>query len=262
QWLLGHPLAHIHVGCRPVFLLFLLQFFFNNFLFFDEIAQLKEELQVWEEAHAEDFSGVIGQLDDITGPVYRDVGEKDWYASYVSSLTEWDIVSGFKDSDGKFTGQYKPGNNVTIAEVLKMSMRAAGVDETNCVTSPENVAATSHWAGKFVSCAEEMDVRLFRDPYLELNKHAKRAEMLTVIHDAFGDEVLPMYATFNDTSGHTYEADIAYATVFGIVSGDTNSNGVEVGTFRPDDYINRAETAKIIFHRMKEEVRKEVALSE
>ena len=143
-----------------------------------------------------------------------------------------------------------------------MSMRAAGVDETNCVTSPENVAATSHWAGKFVSCAEEMDVRLFRDPYLELNKHAKRAEMLTVIHDAFGDEVLPMYATFSDTSGHTYEADIAYATVFGIVSGDTNSNGVEVGTFRPDDYINRAETAKIIFHRMKEEVRKEVALSE
>jgi len=38
------------------------------------------------------------------------------------------------------------------------------------------------------------------------------------------------------------------------VSGDTNSDGTEKGTFRPDDAINRAETAKIIYERLKLEV--------
>jgi hypothetical protein len=223
--------------------------------FFDEIVALQEELQVWEDSNAADFSDVIEQLEDITGPVFRDVADADWFNPYVASLSEWGIVSGFKDDRGRPTGEYRPGNEVTIAEVLKMAMEAAQVDESQCLNTPLHPQALNHWATNYVACAESLGVRML-DPRLpaDLNRSAKRAEVLTIMHDTFSDEVLPLYSSFSDTQGHRFEADIAYANLYGTVSGDTNSDGVEVGTFRPDDAINRAETAKIIYGRLKLDV--------
>ena len=80
-----------------------------------------------------------------------------------------------------------------------------------------------------------------------------------MIHDSFKDELAPVYSSFNDTQGHPFEADIASAQIFGIVSGDKSSAGVELGTFRPNDPINRAEAAKIVYQRMKEEAKRELS---
>ncbi|MBU0459032.1 S-layer homology domain-containing protein [Patescibacteria group bacterium] len=229
--------------------------------FFDEIAQLKQELQLWEEVHAADFTDVIEQLDDITGTVFTDVTEEDWFTSYVSSLMDWGVVSGYKDSAGRPTGKFKPGNYVTTAEALKMAMKAADIDETQCDTVAMHASASEHWAASYIACAEEKGVRMFKIPdETSLDRPARRAEVITIILDSFGDDVMPVYSTFNDTRGHIFESDIAHAQLYGIVGGDTNKDGVELGTFRPDDPINRAETAKIVYQRMKEEARKELAL--
>ncbi|MDP7477333.1 MAG: S-layer homology domain-containing protein [Candidatus Peribacteraceae bacterium] len=223
--------------------------------FFDEIVALQEELQVWETSNAADFSEVIEQLDDLTAPIFRDVADADWFNPFVAFLAEWGIVSGYKDSSGQPTGEYRLGNQVTIAEILKMAMEAAQVDEQNCTNTPLHPQAGNHWATSYVACAEQMNVRLL-NPRLpaDLNRPAKRGEVLTVIHDTFSDDVLPLYSSFTDSQGHQYESDIAYANLYGIVSGDTTSEGIEVGTFRPDDAINRAEVAKIIFEKLKLEV--------
>ncbi len=223
--------------------------------FFDEIVTLQEELQVWEATNAADFTDVIEQLEDITGPVFRDVADADWFNPYVASLSEWGIVSGYKDESGRPTGEYRPGNQVTVAEVLKMSMEAAQINEVDCTNVPLHPQAAGHWSKSYVACAENLGVRLL-DPRLpaDLNRPAARAEVLTIIHDTFGDEVLPLYSSFVDTQGHRFEADIAYANLYGIVSGDTSAAGVEIGTFRPDDEINRAETAKIIYEKLKLQV--------
>ena len=233
----------------------LLTFGGTSSAFFDEIKALQEELQVWETANAADFSDVIAQLEDITGPVFRDVDDQDWFNPFVASLAEWGIVSGFKDTDGRPTGEYKPGNHVTIAEILKMAMEASEADEDNCHTVPLHPQADGHWAQSYVACAEAMNMRML-DPRFpaDLNRPAKRAEVLTIVHDAFADNVLPLYSNFEDAQGHRFEADVAFANLYGIVSGDTNAAGVETGTFRPDDPINRAETAKVIYERLKLEV--------
>ncbi len=223
--------------------------------FFDEIEELRSELQAWQTTHAADFTDVIAQLDDITGPVFRDVDSAAWYNPYVSSLAEWGIVSGYRDSAGRFTGEFKPGNSVTVAEALKMATEAAQIDRTTCGQVPPNFAqAQDHWAKEYVSCAEFMKVRLVLAG-ADLNRQATRAEVLTIVLDVFGDQTLPLYSSYEDTAGHVYERDIAYATLSGIVSGDTDSSGTELGTFRPDSNINRAETAKIIYERLKLEVR-------
>lgn len=222
--------------------------------FFDEIVALQEELAVWETANAADFSDVIEQLEDITGPVFKDVAEQDWFNAYVTSLAEWGIVSGYSDASGRPTGEYRPGNQVTVAEILKMSLEAAQINEDGCTNIPLHPQATGHWAKAYVACAEDMGIRVF-NPTLpaELNRPATRAEVLTIVHDSFADDVLPLYSSFSDSQGHRFEADIAYANLYGIVSGDT-VNGVETGTFRPDEAINRAETAKIIYQRLKIDV--------
>jgi hypothetical protein len=90
--------------------------------FFDEVVALKAELAAWEAVHAEaNFDDILEQLDDIAGTVFGDVSDEAWYAPYVTSLAEWGIVSGYRDASGNTTGQFGPGNSVTVAEVLKMA---------------------------------------------------------------------------------------------------------------------------------------------
>jgi hypothetical protein len=67
-------------------------------------------------------------------------------------------------------------------------------------------------------------------------------------------EFSTLYSSFVDTQGHRCEADIAYANLYGIVSGDISPQGGETGTFRPDDPVNRTETAKIIYEKLKLEI--------
>ena len=218
--------------------------------FYDEIEELRRELEAWEQSYDTDFSDVIAQLDDITTPVFNDVRDGDWYSTYVASLMEWNIVSGYRDTDGNLTGEYLPQNSVTVAESLKMALEAADVDLSQCASIPEHPAAKEHWAKEYVSCAEQNGVRLF-EIHPTLDRPVKRAELLTIMHDAFGDSVLPLYANYTDSAGHPYEADIAFASLLGVVSGDTNEQGVAVGTFRPNDQINRAETAKIVYEKIR-----------
>lgn len=225
--------------------------------FFDEVEALKDELALWETTHAADFTDIIEQLDDMTGTVFTDFTGDDWYAPYVNNLAEWEIVSGYKDASGKLTGEYKPQNQVTIAETLKMALGAAQVDIVDCSEgTTSHPQAAGHWAERYVICAENLGVRMMSPVYLAaLDRPAARAEVVTILHDAFQDDVLPIYSNFRDTSGHQFESDIAYAALLGVVGGDTDSNGYPLGTFRPNAAINRAEVAKVVYEKIKEQVR-------
>lgn len=228
--------------------------------FFDELDELKKELVVWQTTHAADFSDIMNTLDDLSGPQFADVTDADWFSPYVASVSDWGIVSGYKDEAGQPTGRFGPSNSVTVAELLKMAFEASQVNEEECgLVPPLNAVALGHWAAKYVSCGEAAGMRILLDPSLNINRTATRAEVLSVIHDAFGDEVPPIFSNFKDTVGHPLEADIAYAYSRGVVSGDKDALGIQTGTFRPNDAINRAEVAKIIYERLKVDVRDEIA---
>lgn len=225
---------------------------------FDELDELKRELVSWQTTHAADFSDILNTLDDISGPSFADVGDSDWFSPYVASVSDWGIVSGYRDGAGQPTGQFGPANPVTIAEMLKMAFEAAHVDEAQCgLVPPVHSQALGHWAAAYISCGEAMNMRVLADPNIELNRPAQRAEVLSVLHDAFGDQVPPLFSNFKDTIGHRLEADIAYAYSRGIVTGDKDHLGIALGTFRPNDPINRAEVAKIIYERLKADVKGE-----
>lgn len=228
--------------------------------FFDELTELRQELVTWQTSHAADFSDIINTLDDISGVQFGDVAEGDWFNPYVQSVASWGILSGYKGADGKATGVFGPNNNVTIAEMLKISLKSAQVDETICgLVPPLHLQAIGHWAAPFVACGEAKNMALLENPNVDLNRPATRAEVIQMIDDAFGDTVPPLYSNFRDTANHPLEAHIAYAYTRGIVSGDKNSLGIETGTFRPDAFINRAEVAKIVYQRLRTDVVQNVA---
>lgn len=196
-----------------------------------------------------DLQKVLQQVEEAKGASktgFRDVKEGDWFGRYVSSVAKWGVAAGYKDKDGKPTGKYGPGDPVTVAEILKMAMKAAKADEKECPATVKHPKAGAHWAKVYVACGEARGLRLLKgNP--DLNRGATRAEVLTVLFDSFEDSVPQESATFSDARGHPAEADIAFAAKLGIVSGDKDKDGNPKGTFRPNDKVNRAEAAKMIY---------------
>lgn len=221
--------------------------------FFEIFSQLKQEIRAIEESQqGEERDTLVKKLDaGVAG--FRDVAAADWFYQYVSSTARWGIVSGYKDAAGKPTGEYGPGNTVTVAEILKMALRAAQVDETTCTGTPGFAQAETHWARPFVLCAQGKKMRLIA-ARPDLNRPALRAEVLSVVFDAFGDTVPPLFAPFTDTVNHRLESDIAYGAALRMVSGDKDASGKALRTFRPDAAVNRAEAAKIIYERLRVQV--------
>lgn len=208
-----------------------------------------------------EFQKVLQQVEeakDASKTGFRDVKEGDWFGRYVSSVAKWGVAAGYKDKDGKPTGKYGPGDPVTVAEILKMAMKAAKADETACPAAVKHPKAGAHWAKVFVACGEARGLRLLKgNP--DLNRGATRAEVLTVLFDSFEDSVPQESSTFSDAKGHPAEADIAFAAKLGIVSGDKDEDGDPKGTFRPNDKVNRAEAAKMIYLKVASAVAKKKA---
>lgn len=221
--------------------------------FFEVFSTLSEELTAIEQSSPEALGDLLEKLDASSTTKFSDVQSPDWFYRYVSSVARWGIVSGYKDASGKPTGVFSPGKTVTVAEILKMALKAAQVDETQCRGSPKFTQAEQHWARSFVVCAQERGVRLL-ETSPDLNRPAMRAEVLSVIFDAFGDQPPPLFSPFTDSVNHPLESDIAYAAALKMVSGDKDASGNPTGTFRPNDAIVRAEAAKIIYERLRVEV--------
>ncbi|MBI3336633.1 S-layer homology domain-containing protein [Candidatus Peregrinibacteria bacterium] len=220
--------------------------------FFEVLDDLTRELDAMEQGGT-GLEDLVEQLDLGGGGSFKDIKQGEWYTQYVARVAQWGIVSGYKDTQGRALGVFGPGDPVTIAEILKMALKAAKVDETACKGIARHPQAQGHWAYLYVVCAEEKNFRILQYP-TNLNGPALRGEVLAIMHDAFGDKVPPLLSVFKDTAYHPYETDIAYAAALGVVSGDTDSAGNPIGTFRPNDEVNRAEATKIIYEKLKAQV--------
>ena len=218
--------------------------------FFDDVEQMHKQLQGQTTSPSgADAGAAIDELMravDAVPVTFTDIPADSWYETYVTALSQRGIVSGFRDAQGNPTGKFGPGYLVTIAEVLKMAFRAAGVDETKCTGTLRHPHAAAHWARSFVLCGEQRSMRILKN-FPNLDRAALRGEVLAMIDDAFGAAIPSLHASFKDTKNHSYEKDIAYAASRGVVSGDTDPSGIPTNTFRPDDRINRAEVAKMVY---------------
>lgn len=162
------------------------------------------------------------------------IDENQWYFGSVMTMKEDGVVSGYKDKDGNFTGEFGPENNVSIAEALKMALEAAGQQMTK--------TDGNHWAESagYVDKAKELGIGDLID-LGNLDKAATREEIAVIVAEAFElDTDVDYEDVFSDYNGEfggqvqaVYDAEIF-----------TGEGGT--GNFNGSGLINRAAIAKVI----------------
>ncbi len=183
--------------------------------------------------------------------VFTDVPTREWFAPYVRSIAELGIISGYRDASGVPLGKFGPADSVTLEQVSKVLLYASGKDPSSCKGTGTggllNVNA-SDWAKSFILCAEEYQWSVFSDGTVDTKRSATRAEVIATVLQAFNVQTANVSGEmFTDVGSATlYAAAIEKAKTDGIVNGYTDTEGVPTGIFGPDDFVKRAEFAKMV----------------
>lgn len=174
--------------------------------------------------------------------VFQDTPIDQWYATYVHTALKTGVMSGYKDASGNLTGEFGPGNNVTMAELLKIAHELADIDEFSTSGRSHNESARGTWFEKYLTSAENLYWLAYQDSRMDLGRSATRAEVVVTLMQAL--EIPRQWATgdlFTDIQRSTkYASSIETAALDGLV------DGYDDGSFKPNNPINRAEIAKII----------------
>lgn len=179
--------------------------------------------------------------------VLQDVPTFEWFAVYVRDVADRNLVSGYKDQQGRPTGKFGPADNVTIEQLAKMAALAAQIDVYSCGDDLQNESAVGGWSERYIRCAEYLGWTIFAEGTIDVSRPATRTDVVVTVLQAFGARISPRSGSvFEDvTTATPYGAAIETAAEKGIVAGYSDQYGNLTGLFGPDDSVNRAEIAKI-----------------
>ncbi len=179
--------------------------------------------------------------------VLQDVPLFEWFSVYVRDVADKNLISGYKDANSRPAGQFGPADNVTIEQLAKIAVLAAGIDVYSCGGDIKNEAAIGGWSEKYIRCAEYLGWAVYAEGAVDIYSPATRTEVVLTVLQAFHVRISPRSGSlFEDvTTATPYAAAIETAAEAGIVSGYSDTDGNPTGQFGPDDFVNRAEAAKI-----------------
>jgi hypothetical protein len=204
----------------------------------------EEEEGSAEATISEEFATITADGAQI---ILKDVPLDEWYAKYVQDAAALNLITGYRDSAGHLTGEFGPADFVTVEQLAKMAVIAAGIDQYNCGDTLKNASVKGRWSQKYVQCAEYYRWAVFTDGSINVTRPADRAEVVVTVLQAFGVRISPVSGSvFTDVTRATpFGNAIETSARDGVVSGYTGSNGNPTGYFGPGDPVNRAQTAKI-----------------
>jgi hypothetical protein len=164
--------------------------------------------------------------------------EGHWAENYIENLYIKGVVEGYTD------GSFKPDTYVNRAELTKMALSAAGTEPQGADGDESFVFEdVEGWQVEWVYPAWKKGViKGYSDSVFAPGQNITRAEALKISLLAFDIKVPDTSGewAFSDTVGHWALSYINQAYLDYIISGKTDE------LFYPDDYITRAEAAKII----------------
>lgn len=178
---------------------------------------------------------VLALLLLTTLPVYAadtgfsDVNASDWYYSNVMTLVEKGIVSGYSD------GTFKPKNNLTGYEALKLTMNAVDLEPYDCGDS-------AAWYAGYMLCAVDLGII---ETSFKGTSYITRAQVAQMLTTAL--EVQKGITANTAVLGYFTDTNSIYAETLkdlGIVNGTQDSSGTY--TFNPDAKITRAEICALV----------------
>lgn len=181
------------------------------------------------------FAGMSNFTESKPYSGFRDVSSNDWFHPYVSKSCKLGLFNGYPD------GTFGPKGNITIAESIKV---AAVVRATYDGETPPSNSKSDVWYNDYVAYAKAKGI-IGNSDFLNYNNKAKRNEMAYIFSRALPSSeytAINSVSTLPDvTSATKHSSNIFTLYRAGVLIGND-----EYGTFRPSDYINRAEAAAII----------------
>ncbi len=167
---------------------------------------------------------------------FDDVKSKDWFYNDVNELSEKGIINGYLDET------FKPNNNVTNIEALKMIMQTADLYKT----SGEN------WKEDYIEKGLELNII---DKNFVADESITRVEMAELLVKALDEEpVLNLSNYFVDTGNKYVEKLYQKGFISGVLK-----NGKYY--FYPNNNITRAEISAILNRTFKETIIKQPFLT-
>ncbi len=109
---------------------------------------------------------------------FSDVNEEEWYVDYVTSAAvELGIVSGYEDNT------FRPDNNVTRGEALKIILEAGGISDFDAVTPNfSDVDTVADWFSKYTAYAKTTGlIGGYEDGTFRGNQSITRAEVSKIV---------------------------------------------------------------------------------
>lgn len=171
---------------------------------------------------------------------FVDVTNDHWAATYINQLAEEGIISG------KASNSYQPEANITRAEYLKLLIESLGVTAEDAVADFADVSKDA-WYYKYVAIANSLGIAEGANGYFSPDAPILRRDMavlaqraIKAIDGTLASESEAKLVDLNSVADYAKDAVVLLAQA-GII------NGNEKGEFMPDNYANRAQTAKIIY---------------
>lgn len=175
-----------------------------------------------------------------------DVKQDEWFADYVATVASKNLISGYRDAAGNPLGTFGPSDSITLEQLAKIAVHAAGLDPLTC-SGPDSAKLSSRWSHIYIACAKNMQWAVFEALDLELTRPVLRSEVVVTVLQAFNVRITPVTGTvFTDVNRLTeYGNAIETAADHGLVSGYSDLDGNSTGYFGVLDRVNRAQAAKI-----------------
>lgn len=163
--------------------------------------------------------------------VFPDVPASAWYAAYVAELAGAGVVNGYED------GTFRPENDVTWGEALKLVLLAAGFAEQTPVEAAKN-QPKPHWASGYQKLALDKGY-LPEGSAPDLNAAITRGDLADLCAPALELTEKPAGTPYSDSSRES--ALLLYAA--GIMEGSIEG-GERV--FKGDKNLSRAEICAVL----------------
>ncbi|MFA6528726.1 MAG: S-layer homology domain-containing protein [Candidatus Gracilibacteria bacterium] len=141
---------------------------------------------------------------------FPDVGD-DWYAKYVCSAKDLDIVSGYPD------GFFRPANDINLAEALKIVLETYGFEIAD---------SGGEWYEKYYDYA--YDNELLDLIYINVSHELTRGEMAQLIYNVENFQEELVGASSCEYNGVTYEDGEDITSIFTCIANDENTRNYEM----------------------------------
>lgn len=209
----------------------------------------------YEQISEEELNEILNEIENMLyeelTPSFSDVNSKDWFYSNVTELVKLGAINGYED------GTFKPNNNISYAEYLKILGCSLGA-ESKSYTKQEG----DEWYSPYIAaCYENGIIGSYED--IDFNAPITRADAARFTEKALNHlknetskdttNISGKITDYNSFKGTPDEYYILQQYAKGILVGDEN------GAFRPTSNLTRAEASTIILRAVKPEIRQTIS---